>query len=944
LDGGLYNTLHVQGGHPFEDVAREASIAKVEMVQDEVYFDGVEPDTRGVSGSWIPDSDKPYVYNTSACEFEENSTEPWSCDTVFTENKADVPRSDKVYRDEFNSTGFNSTNYLALQMPGLNNLSLRLGLYNKSHGSWNTKYPRQYWKNLGGPYFPVRTYDGFPEHYHVYHKYYAPLVSFMDKVMGLLTEEGIGSDPDALNNMISGIAIGGKIVVTMFDMNITFDLSSQINALVEPVVGLFMSLTSVAINEYLDTVANPVKTATQHPTEAKMERLMAAQGIDEMFGDIMDLGSIPLNLEEVLVGLTFPGIADRTSHSYSPAAKTRDNENRTWDGTAKWDDYNEYNRDPKKINGYIGGLQDPYFTGGSGYTPKETFTKDYAYEWFKQISENWAQSVGQENPYFETHYSIPQLDGSVSYLAGDKIEDPKDWPLKFTSSTLGNRPGRYSTGVITMHAGVLLTFPVGILSGRLAMYTEDPSNDNQPMPFGYVWMDSPINLIDADTLFSNTTILSYLDIKMPEFLLDNPADTNWTYIKDSYRDFGLLADPDDPDYQAKVDTAILALGQAGTVDQYQIDEQGHAADPGWVVIANIRLFEGAGSLKFLKGMIEENFNIHFLAQGELNISVFGYEFYNIFLPYDILQLGDAAEFAEQVDTNGDYGLPAANGTLYNNTEEVEEETFEGTWPHYLLEGDALEFAVSLPIDQILDFESLLDLSGLTDSLGDVQFAGGGITLGMPLDIPNPVPLALWIEDVEIVVEVTGGAYEDSNGNPVPGINDKYWYGSAPPKPGPHPPGSYIPYPRVFSDVHDDNPVNLHVVDTENIPLMNLPAGAGPAVGRLDPFDFRYNSYYGWTTPHTVTLEVEATLSIGGTTQNILIEQVDFGKFLLPEFMGGGPQPVWLWYRVSELNIYVTIPNTLGYQLKLNFDLGDISYWNVMEFEIPTAADLLGGLL
>ena len=132
-------------------------------------------------------------------------------------------------------------------MPGLNNLSVQVGLYNKSHGMWDTRYPRRYWKDLGGPYFPVQTYGkeagGFPDHYNVYHKYYAPLVSFMNKVIGLLTDEGLAADPNAINNLLSGIAIGGNVKVKMFDMDINFDLGAQINALIEPIAGLFLSLT-----------------------------------------------------------------------------------------------------------------------------------------------------------------------------------------------------------------------------------------------------------------------------------------------------------------------------------------------------------------------------------------------------------------------------------------------------------------------------------------------------------------------------------------------------------------------------------------------------------------------------------------------------------------------------------------------------------------------------
>ncbi|MHA2172369.1 MAG: hypothetical protein ACXAB7_21065, partial [Candidatus Kariarchaeaceae archaeon] len=649
MDGDLYKALYVEGGHPFADVVREASIVKIEMVENEVYFDGVRPSTRGTT--WVPDSNKPYLVNITNTEGPiANETEPWETEVAFLEDIDDVTspphsRSVMVDADTFNSTGFTDQNYLALQMPGLNNLSLRVGLYNKSHGTWGTKYPRQYWKNLGGPYFPVQVYGkeygGFPDHYYVYHKYYAPLVSFMDKVIGLLTEEGMAADPDALNNLLSGIAIGGKVEVTMFDMDITIDLEHQINSLIEPIAGLFMGLTSLAINEYIDTVANPLKTAYQSPKEQEMEQVMSAQGIGDIFGDLLDLSSIPLELTEVLVGLTFPGIADRTDHAFNPKAKNQGGASRAWDGTAKWGDpwtVEEYSWDPEDMEGYTGGLDDPYFTGepvaGTQYDgltwinnwgitefePKEEFVKDYAYDWFKTVADNWAESVNLNNPFFETHYSVPVPGGSV-YQAGEKIPDAADWPLLYSKGAFG---GRAATGSITMHAAVLLTFPVSILSGRLTMWIEDPYNPCQYMPIGYVWMDSPVNLIDADTIFSDPGIQVYLDGAMPGFLTDNPEDVTWTEIKNAYAAHGMLADPilypDQDDWQARVDIATMALGQAGTMGPYQIGNDGKPAEDGWVVIANIRLFEGLGSHEFLWGMISDNFNIHFLAQGELNVS------------------------------------------------------------------------------------------------------------------------------------------------------------------------------------------------------------------------------------------------------------------------------------------------------------------------------------
>jgi hypothetical protein len=890
LDGGLYKALYVDGGHAFDDVVREASIAKVELVKSPIAFDNVKPADRGIPGLVPYTTDpngKPYVVNTSAAEWEVNETEPWVADVAFTEDIDEVTGiygrnvGEGLNVTEFNRTagnggGFTDTNYLALGKPGLNNLSVRVGLYNKSHGTWGTKYPRQFWKALGGPYFPVQKYSGFPDHYYVYHKYYSPLVSFMHKVINLLDEEGIASDEEALNELITGIAIAGKADITVFGMNIVVDLGAQINALIEPVVGLFMQSTGLVMKEYLDLVTNPLKAA-QDPEESRLEQLMMAQGIDEIFGELLDISSIPLDITDVIGGLTFPGIADRTTYAYNPRAESQGGASRTWDGWSAWGARDEYDWDPEDMPGYVGSLDDPYFTGasttGTGYewwhpasfVQKENFVKDYAYDWFKVVTDNWAESLSKTNPFFETHYTENGV-----YMGGDKIEDPSKWPLQFSRSGFN---GRATTGVITMHAGVLPRFPLGVLSGRLGMYIEDPYEACQYMPMGYAWFDHSIELIAIDELFvPGSTINNYLDSVMPGFLTDNAQGITWAQIEGWYATTkangkGLLWNPDDPDYVDKSDVAMMALGQAGTMGNYQIDNNGVPMTPGWVVVLNLRLFQGLGSSEFLWGLISDNFNIHFLAQGELNISIFGYEFYNLFLPYDILALGDASRFADRCEAlqsrqggggYGNWGVPGGNGTV-TGTPPIAPPGDDSYWPHYLLEAPSLEFAVSLPIDAILDFESFLDFGQILSGLQGIGFTGSGLRIDFGLDIDNPVPLMLIIESIYIEVHID-------------------------------------------TDPNLGSPWILRITNIFNIPLIDIPSI------EADPFDFRYNSYQNWHTPHEVSLQVHADIPLEGQLLGLLWALI----------MGDD-----IWMKVAVVDIDTIIPNTMSYRYKLGLDLGDI---------------------
>ncbi|MHA1148228.1 MAG: hypothetical protein ACTSR8_08280 [Promethearchaeota archaeon] len=899
LDGGLYQALHVNGGYDFLDVAKEATIAQI--ILDPAH-NGYVPFNSCIPYTLQNDPLKPYLINKSAAVWDVNESK-WIVEDGVKFELSKTKLESAGYNTFKNITEFNAnetegggfdynTVALALGCKALNNLSIKVELFNKSHGTWDTRYKRKYWRALGGPYFPAqrygKEYGGYPDHYYVYHPYYAPLVSLIQKALALLDESGIATNEDAVTEMIRGIAIAGMVNITIFSMDLSINLNNpRINAMFEPVSSLFLGTAAIALKNLVKKVGSPLETAVQHPTAAKMETLMMAQGIEEIFGDLMDMSSIPLDINDIMVGLTFPGILNRPNHDYSPQTQDVYGASRCWDGSEQWDKDMYYNIDPEKLRGsgwnYEGSLDDPFFTGesyGNGI-PKEVFVKDAGYNWFKQVCQNWANDMHVLNPYFETNYSL-----RGDYQGGSLIEEPKKWPLLYSKTAFG---GRCRTATLVFHISTLLTMPVGVLAGKMSLWMENPYEPCQFMPFGYTWINESVRIKPIYKILDDPEVDPAQGGHLDEFLNQTNSNTTYAQIKACYEENGTLGWRTED-----ADAATLALAQCGSNGSvYGFTENGKPNSPGWVIALNLRFFEGIPSSQFFKELISGGFNIFLMAQGFLNFSVFGYEFYNLFLPNDIAKMGNPTKFAARcgyfgggVNSGGygQWGIPDSTGSI-TEPDDVEEEE-EEYWPHYLLEPPKMEFAFSLPLDTIFaaftDFGSLFsDLSSGVD-IGIVGLEYLRLSIDLPL--PNPVPIAAHITEVKIILLLAK-------------TTDPYNYNW-----------------QIGGDWTIIATSLLPDEDYSAIPLMDLSnCGTAGGFNPKDAYDFRFNPYKGWHTPHLLNLGVVADVPID-------IDEVIAQGYLRMEFFSGGIVTVYfadnVWLKIAAIDIDFSIPDAFGQELRL----------------------------
>ena len=712
LDKKLYSAL-LDAGIAIADVVEESKVVEVIAEPQPCYFNT----SNGILTNQL-DLEKPYMIAGPDFDNETRDVE-----LIYDKNDPRMAGRTAVTNETF----LNSTTYYPLNISGLREISLVLNVLNKSHGSWETRYDRKYWKALGGPYFPVQVYGpeygGYPDHRVVYHDYFSPTAGILTGLMTAL------EDPTGI---LAGLAIGGSVEVNVFSMNISIDLNKPIiNEMMDGLMGMLMDTTSHYIREGVKMAANPLAAFDKTTVNDRYKsRLQPSQDISDLIGDIN------FDLFAFLLGFGIGCLNKKNDHAYVP--------NHGHDGiTVPY--ISEYMTDPINVPGYKGGLDQPFFQGTGGYGPKELFVKDDHYEWFKVVVQNWMDDMNMmpwRNPYFETHEI-----GDMGYMAGDPIEDSEDWPLRW----MDNR--RIRTFVLSMYFGLVPKVPLGLLSGRFSVWVENPIQACEYFPIGYATIGDSVNF-PYEVDFLDDFLWAWnnpLDVVGPAFSgVDLFAD--WTPPATTE----LLAN--DSDSLQKMITAYLGgYCDTNTYPHPKLDNTG-APDPNGPNLGfHIRLFESAPTQEFFWQLISGgDFNIHFITQGSANISLLGYEMYGAAFPLD---MGNAYDYAVRCEEfqegagggSNPWGVPGEDG-------EVEDAVVEREyWPHeWLLTAGGGGFEFEFALDSILDFESFLDFGDLLGSIDILALLFEGAS-PLTLTIANPIPLPFWIEFLYLEIHMSIGS-------------------------------------------------------------------------------------------------------------------------------------------------------------------------------------------
>lgn len=369
---------------------------------------------------------------------------------------------------------------------------IRLSLFNQSHGSYRNAYPKEYWRSLGGPYFPVQVYGksqgGYPDHRVVYHPHYSPIANLFSKLMNGM------DDPSSI---LSEVTFSGNITLNVFSMDLMLDLSSPI---ISELVTTLLEETSVILKEGLYDATNPFSKYQ----DKTLKEMNIRNEVSNYYSNIplssdftMDLN---IDMESIIDDYPLISIEERNDHMFAPYLTMA----------------NYYK--------YMGNNIDPYTSKGTykeDYSPGvypfgdniESFVKDYHYENYKLIVENWSKSKNRLNPFFESQYKN-----------GTLIEDHKNWALRW-SGGMGRTPSW--AGMII--AGVVPAFEIGILSAFGTMWYDDPISGCDLVPMGYLWINSSIYPRPVSETYPNPVFGSDR-YGMADDNGNVPKDSNWLVV------------------------------------------------------------------------------------------------------------------------------------------------------------------------------------------------------------------------------------------------------------------------------------------------------------------------------------------------------------------------------------------------------------------------------
>jgi len=550
---------------------------------------------------------------------------------------------------------------------------LSLKVFNISFGTWETAYPRHLWRSLGGPYFPVRTFGrefgGYPDYRREYHPYFSPAYNILAGALN-----GFDMDNIDIGKILSNIKLNGTMTINIFSMDITLDVGSEV---ITSLMSSLMSGFSLALKEVIREVATPFGGYTPPLASFKDAETGAVNRMSKEPSLPTASAGMALDLAAFLIDYPLVGAWEKNSHLFCPQYGG-------WGGS---------NVNPNSVD-YRAGLYDAEHPYASNI---ETFYKDHDYETFKVFMENFRKSRGMNyNPFFEVY------DENGAY-----IEDPEQWALKWYGMS-----GRTRTTVLEFIIAIAPRISLGVLSGFLTLWMENPGQPCDIAPFGYVYIN--------ESVFVPT---------VPESAMPGGEWTDW-------RIPGVVGDPNS--------------------NGYWVDETGKP-NPNWYWLAlNIRAFEGPLFQGFLYQLMN-GFNIRFIAFGTVNASLFGYDVYGV--SFGNLGMGEPGDFNQrcldyQAQFGGGgqvWGNPSLNGTqIY--TEEPEDD-----FPPE-------EFIPSYADVEMSFFDLTSVLDGLTDQIVDILLdtltSGGikeismdGIRIVTPeITIAAIMPLPAWLIDIFIGIK------------------------------------------------------------------------------------------------------------------------------------------------------------------------------------------------
>ncbi len=632
-----------------------------------------------------------------------------------------------------------------------NFLEINLLMYNISHPSFAQAYPRALWRKLGGAYFsPIvygKAYGGYPDHRVVYHPYFSPYANFFTNVVALLGGVlGGGDMGTVIADLLGAIAFNGSLTLNVFSTAITLDVGLPILSDLMDSIG---TLLAVSMYRVLDKVTNPLSDGTPFPA---------------LFEDLLGgLGNI--NIVGLFIEMPIFGGTERNNHAFCPqyVPSTGSNIN-------PW----EYYRDQYD---YIPGLATAENPNGMN---EENFYKDTYYNDFKMYCENYANSLGIDNPYFESKHPLslvrndPASHGGT-YLTDEygstifDLRDPDSWALKYSGNRYGGT-GRTRTMVLDFILGLSIPLGVEILGAYIYFLFDSPNVPCGYTPGGYIFLNESQYLPqgpgwkagDGSDIISNryawTTKTSY-----PGAL--HYDEETGAYIKECGRDprFSLypaynLTSPVKYNDNGKI---IGSWRQDGTFQEGSIGN--------WLMM-NIRLFEGAATYSFLDYMVASVLSVlsGFASVASANASLFGYEVYNIgglglsLGPHSPGANAECYKYTTGAGNGTSWNMPATNGTV------LPPEAEQPLWPPMLpgftpiaYNEDSLYLSMGDLFGTLLDDILTWIMDHISIDIGDILtlLVTGTIHITIEeLVVNNPIPLPMWIKSIVIELSITLNDY------------------------------------------------------------------------------------------------------------------------------------------------------------------------------------------